>query len=291
MALLSPRAFLGLDIGPTAIKLVELVDRGPRVDLSTYAVAPRPAGTALPELAAAISRLCERAQASSDVAVFSLPTKDVFSARLHLPALPDGQLSRAIRFQAGELIPAALTDVALSWFVRQQHRAAKDVYLTAVSKRLASQYQQLAGRLQLKIAALEPEALALLRAHDITTRQCTLVCDLQPLSVFCHLMDSGLPAASYTIEWDAAHPNAPSRLAAALARLLPVPRPTQTILAGTITPTAGLNEALHRVLLHEPHVSYPWYGLSYPPELESTLVELGPALAVAAGLARRPFPV
>lgn len=292
MALLSPRAFLGLDIGTTSIKLVELVDRGPSTELSTYAVAPRPSNLALPELATAISHLCERAQASSDVAVFSLPTKDVFSARLQLPNLPEEQLSRVIRFKAGELIPAALTDVVLTWIVRQRpHQATNDVYLTAISKRLEAQYQQLASRLQLRIAALEPEALALLRAHDITARQRTLVCDLQPQSVFCHLMDGGLPAASFPIEWNAAHPTAPSRLAESLTRLLPAPRPTQTILTGSVTLLPTLTKALHRVLLPEPYVSYPWYGLSYPNELESTLVELGPTLAVAAGLARRPFKV
>lgn len=289
MALLTPRAFLGLDLGAQAIKVVELVDRGRRLELSTYAYAPCPPHLPLPELATAVSRVLGRAQVSSDVAIVAVPTRDVFSTHLSLPNASPEQLSRVIRFKASELIPAALTDVTLAWRVRRQPQSnGIDVYLTAVSKKREAHYRELASRLQLELAALEPEAIALARANDSAARGPALIIDLHPHTASWHVLHGGFALASSVIEWDADDPASSSRLAASLARV-PAPRPEKTILTGSIPITQQLTGALRRVLLHEPHVSYPWYGLAYPQELESTLVELGPLLAQACGLARRPF--
>lgn len=289
MALLTPRAFLGLDLGAQAIKVVELVDRGRRLELSTYAYAPYPPHLPLPELAAAVSRVLERAQVSSDVAIFAIPTSDVFSAHLSLPPATPEQLSRVIRFKAGELIPAALADVTLAWRLRRQPQSnVVDVYLTAVSKKREAHYRELAGCLQLELAALEPEAMSLARANDSAPAR-VLIIDLHQHAASWHVLHSGFALASSVIEWQADDDASISHLAANLARL-PAPRPGKTILTGSLPITSRLTGALRRVLAHEPHIAYPWDSLAFPQELGSALVELGPLLAAACGAARRPFP-
>lgn len=287
MALLTPRAFLGLDLGAQAIKLVELVDRGRRLELSTYAYAPVPSHVPPPDLADVVSRVLERAQVSSDIAVMAVPMRDVFSAHLSLPIAPPEQLSRVIRFKAADMIPAA--DVTIDWKIRRQPQSNNvDIYLTAVAKKSETAYRELASHLQLKLAALEPEAAALARVHDSAASGRVLVIDLHPDTVSWHVLQSGYVLVSSVIEWHAGNQASLAHLADSLARV-PPPRPGSTVLTGSLPITQPLADEIRRLVAHEPHISYPWTGLAFPQEIEAALVELGPPLAVACGLARRSF--
>src|SRR5687767_12672590 len=95
------RAALGLDIGPDQEgALVELIDRGRRVELATYALFSRPPGGSVEEAARRVEEALSRAHVSADRAAFSLPSRHIFSAALTLPDMPAEQRIRAINFKA-----------------------------------------------------------------------------------------------------------------------------------------------------------------------------------------------
>ena len=119
-----PRSFLGINLGQTTISLVELINRGSRIELATYALSDTPADlrnalsanntTSIIQLARYISDMLEQAAVSSDAAIFSLPNPQIFSTTIELPTIPDKELSAAIFFKAQELIPTKLDEMIVT---------------------------------------------------------------------------------------------------------------------------------------------------------------------------------
>ena len=289
MALLgSPRAYLGLDIGTVSIKLVELLDRGRRHDLATYAHAPI---TKSVDLADLIARMLEKAQTSADAIVMSLPNSAIFSTVLTLPEIPEPELAAVIKFRAREIVPAPLEDVELTWY-----KQPGGVYLIAVAKPAVISCRRLASRLNLKLAGLEAEILPLLRTHVISDKQNILLCNIGGRETTLHIISRGFPHLSRTIDIGTDHlkvsdPQFRQPLLLEVKRTITGQHISKTILIGAGANLTHLKDHLASLLGHQPTISNPWRSLSYPAGLEDSLTKLGPQLAVAVGLARSRLPV
>ncbi len=121
-----PRAHLGVDVGTTAIKIAELLDRGGgQIELVTYAYANlsvsrswRRAGifdeAAATEVAAVLKQMMERARVSADAVIFSLPSGHLFSFVVKLPDMPDEQLWPAVLFKAEAVVPLGMDEIVLA---------------------------------------------------------------------------------------------------------------------------------------------------------------------------------
>lgn len=288
MALLgSPRAYLGLDIGTVSIKLVELLDRGRRHDLATYAHAPLPKSVDLADL---IARMLEKAQTSADAIVMSLPNSAIFSTKLTLPEIPEPELAAVIKFRAREVVPAPLEDVELAWY-----KQPGGVYLIAVAKPAVISCRRLASQLNLKLAGLEAEIFPLLRTHAMSDKQNTLLCNIGGRETTLHIISRGFPYLSRTVDIGTDHLKASDSQFRQLL-LLEVKRTvtgqhiSKTILIGGGASLAHLKNHLAPLLGHQPTISNPWQSLSYLAGLEDSLAGLGPKFAVAVGLARSRLP-
>jgi Tfp pilus assembly PilM family ATPase len=150
-----PRSFLGINIGQALISLVELIDRGSRIELATYALANTPADlrnalatnntTSIIQLARFITDVMEQASVSSDAAIFALPNTQIFSTTIELPTVPEKELSAAIFFKAQELIPTKLDKMIIT--ATRPGETRHNVPLTATGNKCQitiSQTQQLA---------------------------------------------------------------------------------------------------------------------------------------------------
>lgn len=127
-----PRAFIGLDIGTSTIKLVEIIDRGSRQELTTYAHVDLPPNlvafssrtkTSLKPLAQLITQTIEAAQASADAVVIALPSSQIFTTTLTMPDIPNNQMDNAVKFAARDIIPINLEDTVLTWSKPGQNHA------------------------------------------------------------------------------------------------------------------------------------------------------------------------
>ena len=284
----APRAFLGLDIGLEGGALVEVVDRGRRVELATYAVFPRPAENSVAAVAAAVSAAMNRAQVSADVAAFSLPSRSIFSAAMTLPAMPAEQRARVIKFKAQHIIPATPAHVKLSTVQHPRSDGMLNVYVTATPKPLIAWYWQLAKKLHLEIVKLEPEIFSLIRTHTFAPNSTILFCSVGRDITF-HLVADAVPLASRTLDIVAAtvgKKTVADELARNLRHLVGDRQLTKIIVTGPGANTPAVIDTVAAVLGRRPEITNPWHGLAYPAELESVVAELGPRLAVAIGLAR-----
>lgn len=119
----TPNSFVGIDIGTSSLKLVELTNRKKRIEVTAYAqtaypnplVAQDAGDEVVKETATIISRMITRAGISSDVVVAALPGSAVFSTVISMPKIPEAEMEKAIQFAAKNVVPADLEDVVLGY--------------------------------------------------------------------------------------------------------------------------------------------------------------------------------
>mgnify|MGYP000950553005 CR=1 FL=1 len=115
--------YLGIDLGSSSIKIVELVNFKGRPRLATYGFTEKsPANISesglisdIDEAASIISDICKKAKVSSNKAVAALPNFSVFSSIITLPLMSDKELASAVQWEAKKIMPMPLEDVILNW--------------------------------------------------------------------------------------------------------------------------------------------------------------------------------
>lgn len=230
MALFGPSsAVLGLDIGTSSFKVVELLARRKGIEVATYAQAnlsnllTQVVGDDADEIQAVamvITRMLDQAGVSTDQVVAALPSSVVFSTVLTLPDIPDQDMEKAVNFAARDVVPANLDDMVLGWSRVGQapHMNAVagstpsapsasaggpaiPVFVTAAPKELVARYTKLMELMRLELVALEVETFPLVRSLLASPTDSALIIDIGDLVTTFHIIDSGTPRVSHTIEY------------------------------------------------------------------------------------------
>jgi len=121
-------SFIGLDIGTSSIKIVELVRDGKTgVRLSTYASAKSSLslyksgdGDSVAKVATIAHEMLRRSGASATSTVAALPSLSVFSTVISLPEMSERDLEKAVVLAAKNYVPTPLKDVVLGWTVMKE---------------------------------------------------------------------------------------------------------------------------------------------------------------------------
>lgn len=199
---------LGIDIGTSNIKLVELRPNQASFDLLTYGIASvsynlsgKDSANAIKQTAAAIKELARRAEVSSTKAVASLPNNVVFTSVIELPKIPDNELKKAVEFEAKKYVPLPLEEVALSWSVLNDHpsrtsdqgviESRQKILLTAVPTLVIENYVKMFHEAGFEPQALEIEALALIRSVVGDETSPILIIDIGAKGTSLNLVDNG----------------------------------------------------------------------------------------------------
>ncbi len=175
MSLLSGvSAFFGLDIGTTAIRLVELRGNGSVKNLVKYAYVPVDSKIVLSDaksdqqkLAQIIKDLLVQSHMSTKSVAVGVPSQRVFTAVVDFDRLPPNELAKAIRYQADSLIPTPLDKSKIDWAVigdSPKDKTKVEVLLTSVENDFVEKRLDLLESIGLDVIAFEPDNLALTRA-------------------------------------------------------------------------------------------------------------------------------
>ena len=179
---------LGIDIGTSNIKIVQLRPMEGKFVLETYGLVnaafqmeSKDSSKAVGHTAEILKALMRKAGVSTDKAVASLPNSVVFTSVIEMPKIPDNELKTAVEFEAKKYVPLPLEEVALSWSVIEEKkpRLSKDtnlgqispelsnkqkILLTAVPRVVIDNYVRVFSLAGLSPEALEIEALSLIRS-------------------------------------------------------------------------------------------------------------------------------
>ncbi len=165
--------FFGLDIGSTAIRLVQLRRGGDHPALVAYGAIPVPANLAASDssldqdkMAELIRQLVRENQISLKNVVAGLSATKVYATVITTPKLENAQLAKAIRYQAEQYIPMAIDQVKLDWAVIDQSKDGKqlEVLLVAAPNSAVDKYVSILEKAGLEPLGLEPTATAVARA-------------------------------------------------------------------------------------------------------------------------------
>ncbi|MEO8065939.1 MAG: type IV pilus assembly protein PilM [Candidatus Doudnabacteria bacterium] len=209
-----PKSQLGVDIGSSNIKIVQLRPKDSKFVLETYGlvnfsyqITSKDSDDAVTQTAELLKNLVSRSHATTNQMVASLPNSSVFTSVIEMPRIPDNELKVAVEFEAKKYIPLPLKEVALSWSVieNKKGKIAKDtnlgsfrgdvnkikILLTAVPTAVIDNYAKVFQLAGLKPLALEIEALSLIRSLVGEDLSNYLLIDIGAKSTSINLVDSG----------------------------------------------------------------------------------------------------
>lgn len=200
------KSFLGIDIGTSGIRIVELSRQGNGLNLENYGevkIFPfqRPPGAALSkgflflsnkDVAEAIKAALKESEIKTKDANFSLPDFATFFTIFDLPPMSQKELATAVSYEARSYIPLPLSEVTLDWQIIEKNDNNPEkpikVIVTAVPNDVILQYQQIASLSELKIKVLEAEAFSLGRSL-VKEDDVVVIVDIGARSTACSIFE------------------------------------------------------------------------------------------------------
>lgn len=173
---------VGIDIGTSAIKIVQLKKDHGKIVLQTYGeVATGPYGEAqageLPNLPAdkiaqAVSDVMKESNVSTKNAALSIQSSASLLFVLDFPPLSDRELANAVPNEARKYIPVPIEEVSLDWwpiphqeYIESDESAQKrEVLVVAIRKETIGQYNDIVKNLGLTTSLLEIEIFSAIRS-------------------------------------------------------------------------------------------------------------------------------
>lgn len=209
------KSVLGVDIGTSSIKIVQLRREHGKVILETYgAIALGPyAGveigraTSLPadKIAEALKDVIREANVTTTDAAISIPYSSSLVSIIKLPASVEKQLAQVVPIEARKYIPVPINEVLLDWFVvgGGKGHAAQDgkieVLLVAIHNDTITKFRTIGSDATLATAFFEIEVFSAVRAsldHGIAP---VAVVDMGAATTKFYVVERGLIHESHII--------------------------------------------------------------------------------------------
>ena len=353
-----PKKFLGIDIGTSAIKIVELSSFAGRIKLENYGemaakvLYQKPFRTfekstllfSADDISRAIKAVCQEAKIKTKESIFSIPDFATLFTTFELPPMTAEELPQAVSAEARKQVPLPLGEVTLDWQLIEgkvsDHRDTKlKILLAAVPNEIINQYQHIAELSNLKLLALEAEVFGLIRSLiEKRERGVIGLIDIGARTTTCSIIEKRILKISHS--FDISGDDLTERIAKGLEMkeemaenlrrkygilisppqfppeskdireiLLPLidiilrecekifknfylkegKEIDKIILAGGTALLPGILEHFQNYFKKEIELSNPFLKIFFPPILEKTLKEMGPAYAIAVGAALRGF--
>lgn len=182
----SSQALLGVDLGTTGLKVVELAPEGGKVRLVTYGYADIPvdqdASATLSldnpkKIADVLRAIMKESGMKATKAVASLPASSVFHAIINIPTPKSDKedIRPAVEAQTAKLLPLPIAEMIIDSHVIDETSATKEgetqaqsrtvrVQVTAAPKALVEKYIAVFRLAKIELISLETEVFALMRS-------------------------------------------------------------------------------------------------------------------------------
>ncbi len=202
--------FFGLDIGTTAVRLVELRGTGRVKVLVRYAFIPVDPKVALSDakadqqkLAQSIQELLKQSHVATNNVAVGLSSKRVFSTVVDMDRLSPTEIEKTIHYQADSIIPTPVSESKIDWAVLGDSPTDKtkvEVLITSITNNYLESRLEMLESIGLNVISFEPDTMALTRAvipADASTPQ--LVLDIGNLGTDLVVSMNGAPKLSRSI--------------------------------------------------------------------------------------------
>jgi len=164
---------LGVDIGTSSIKIVELTKRGSgKMELTNYGeffsddesiIHSSSVRLSAKKSAGIIKRIMSEAHMEAKGMTMSIPVFSGFSTVITLPKMSDAELERAVVYEAKKYVPLPLSEVQFEW-VKLNETDKIDILIVAVTSELIDRYHEIAKLTGLNLLYLELDTFSLARS-------------------------------------------------------------------------------------------------------------------------------
>lgn len=219
-----PTSVIGVDIGSSAIKVVQLKSEGGRVVLETYgAVALGTYGEKksgeMPaltneQIATAIADVMREANITTKSSAVSLQSSASLIFVIQLPNIKESEYETVIPTEARKYIPVPLTEVSLDWWVipEQEYMSSesskpkgREVLVVAVRNETLGQYRDLVKQAQLDTNLFELEIFSIIRSSFGHELEPVVVVDFGARSTRVAIVEYGIVRVFHTINRGSHH--------------------------------------------------------------------------------------
>lgn len=219
-----PASSLGVDIGTSSLKVVELSRWGSRVNVKNYgsmsaeSLYEKPFRTAdknslllsSKDLARALRGIIEEAKMTTKRAVFSIPDFSSFFAHFELPVMTSEEISQAVQYEARKYVPLPVSEVTFDWQILNNRKGVRKndpakILLVAVPNEVINQYKEIAELAGLKLSAMEAEVFCLIRSSARDEKEAVIVLDMGAQTTTMNVVLEGALRSSRSIEIGGAH--------------------------------------------------------------------------------------
>lgn len=232
-----PKSCLGIDLGASAIKMVELERKDERYILKNYAIYSLEKyfqkkikeesynfnSPPNKEMAGMIKKAINYAKINSRDTYLSVPVYSSFSTVIDFPLMSNKEIESSISFEAGRYIPIPISEVFLDWSivgstdtnsVKKENKKKIDsssekelesdprqeILLIAVPKEIIKNYNEITDLLGLKLRAIEEETFSLSRSLIGNDKLSTLLIDAGFRSINVSIIDNGYIKVTHNLE-------------------------------------------------------------------------------------------
>lgn len=213
-------SFLGVDIGASSIKVVELLNEKGRPKLMTYGYSERRPGDVLVSpfddtrgTADLIMQLCKKAGTTSSAVMAALPSSSIFSTIIAVPRKKDEkEMKPLIDAQVSKLTPLPLSEmITYSTYVddlkqpkgeKNQDKLKRDyvrVLVTGSAKSLVQKYIEIFKYAKLNLQAIDTEPFALIRALVGKDKSAIMIVDIGFKRTNITVVEKGIPFLTRSI--------------------------------------------------------------------------------------------
>jgi len=218
---LGRKTYIGVDIGTTSIKLVELSGKkGERPVLKNYgtlegygyldrvnnAIQTSSLKMMERDVVQLLTLLLKQLKIETKDAVASLPSFSAFTTLLDIPMMPKEDTKQAVEYQAQAYVPVPISEVILDYTIVNQYddeRGIKrqQIFLIAVQKEVVKKYQDIFKLAGLNLKVLEIEGLSLARVATTGDPTISLIVDIGGRSTTIAVAAGGLLKYSNQIDY------------------------------------------------------------------------------------------
>jgi type IV pilus assembly protein PilM len=201
--------FFGLDIGSTAIRLVELRTSGSQKALVKYAYVPLEGNVALSEAKAdqqklmqTVTQLVKQAGVGTRNVAVGIPSSRVFTTVADVERLPQNELAKAIRYQADSLIPTPIDESKVDWALigdSPTDKTKQEILLSSVPNKFVEGRLDLLESIGLNVIAFEPDNLAMARSLAASDATVQLLLDVGRRATDLVVIMNGTPHLTRSI--------------------------------------------------------------------------------------------
>jgi type IV pilus assembly protein PilM len=179
--------FFGLDIGSTAVRLVQLQGKGLPKSLVKYAYVPLDSTLSLSDskadqqkLAQVISQLVGQARVTTRNVAVGVPSSRVFTTVADVDRVSPGELAKSVPLQADALVPTPLSESKIDWSLLGDSpvdKTKQEILLTSVPNKFVEGRLDMLESIGLNVIAFEPDNLAMARALTVPEAGTQLILD------------------------------------------------------------------------------------------------------------------